>query len=161
MAVRRHLDIGQELLEGFDRSARVTEYLVGILPSDLWRADPPTGRGRTIAAVVAHVQGVRRTFAKMGGAQPAPPALDRLRATPAEALRALQQSREALTTLFGGAIDRGEGRIKRMPRRTIDMLLYIVQHDAHHRGQISMLARAMGHQFTAGDMTRIWGWRKL
>jgi hypothetical protein len=68
MAVRRPLDAGRELLEAFEHSGRVTEYLVAALPRRLWRAEPPAGQGRPIAAIVAHMQGVRRTFAKMGRA---------------------------------------------------------------------------------------------
>jgi uncharacterized damage-inducible protein DinB len=41
------------------------------------------------------------------------------------------------------------------------MLIYLVQHDAHHRGQICTLARDLGHEFASGDMTRIWGWKAL
>jgi uncharacterized damage-inducible protein DinB len=161
MGVRKPLDAGRELLDAFDHSARVTEYLVGSLPPGLWQAPPPGGEGRTIAAIVAHMQSVRRMFARVGGAQPGPPLLDRTTSTQTQARRALQQSREALSALFSGALERQDGRIKRMPRRTIHMMLYLVQHDAHHRGQISMLARALGHRPTKDDVMRVWGWKKL
>jgi uncharacterized damage-inducible protein DinB len=36
-----------------------------------------------------------------------------------------------------------------------------VQHDAHHRGQIFMVAKGLGHEFRAEDSTRVWGWKKL
>ena len=65
MAVRRPLDPVRELLEGFDGGCHASEYLVGALPARIWRADPPEGEGRTVAAIVAHIQSVRRTFAKM------------------------------------------------------------------------------------------------
>jgi uncharacterized damage-inducible protein DinB len=160
MPARRPLDTERELLEAFDHSARVTEHLVGALPARLWRAAAP-GEGRSIAAIVAHMQGVRRTFAKMGGSPPPPPALDRMRSTPAQARRALGQSREALLELFGAALARREGRIKGMPRRTVNMMLYLVQHDAHHRGQLSQLARMLGHRFSQDDIMKLWGWKRL
>src|SRR4249920_1743067 len=96
----RPLDVGSELLESFVQSGRVSEYLVAVLPPALWRIPPPAGRGRTIAAIVAHMQSVRRTFARMGGARPGPPSLDRQRSTPAEARRALRQSTDILAKLF-------------------------------------------------------------
>ena len=68
MARGRPLDVERELLEEFERNGRVTEYLVSVLPDAIWRLPPPAGRGRTIAAMVAHIHGVRRTFAKLGGA---------------------------------------------------------------------------------------------
>jgi uncharacterized damage-inducible protein DinB len=159
MAVRQPLDPKAELLEAFDHSARVSEYLVGVLPSRLWQADPPEGGGRSIAGIVAHMQSVRRTFAKMGGVSVA--GLDRRRSTPAEARRALRQSREALLDLFGRSLGRDEARVKGMPRRTVNMMAYLVQHDAHHRGQICGLARALGHRLSQDDVMRIWGWKKL
>lgn len=160
MAVRRPLDAGTELLEAFDHDARVTEYLVGVLPGALWRAEPPHGRGRSIAKIVAHMHGVRRTFARMAGARDLAP-LDAARATQAQAVRALERSRAALNVLFGGAVARGDGRIKGMPRRTVAMMFYLAAHDAHHRGQICSLARASGHEFSGDDVMRMWGWKKL
>ncbi|MBN2369769.1 MAG: DinB family protein [Vicinamibacteria bacterium] len=158
MSVRRPLDTGSELLAEFDHGGRVVEYLIAALPRRLWRAAPPAGR--PIAAIVAHIQSVRRTFAKMGGAPPFI-ALDRARSTQSEARRALRESRAALTDLFSRALARGDARVKGMPRRVVSMMVYLIQHDAHHRGQISMLARALGHRLSGDDVMRIWGWKKL
>jgi uncharacterized damage-inducible protein DinB len=160
MVVRQPLDTKIELLEAFDYCFRVSEYLVGALPKRLWRADPVESNGWSIAAIVAHMQSVRRTFAKMGGA-PVALALDRNRSTAAEARRALQQSREALTGLFRGALARGEPRVKGMPRRAVNMMLYLIQHEAHHRGQVCRLAHALGHRLSKDDVMRIWGWKRL
>jgi uncharacterized damage-inducible protein DinB len=148
------------LLEEFDRSARVTEDLIMALPRRLWRAELLAG-SRSIAAIVTHMQGVRRTFAKMGGMEPAPPALDRLQSTQAQARRAFEQSRKALLSLFVKSLAQGEARVKGMPRRTVNMMLYLIQHDTHHRGQICLVARALGHRLAKDDITRMWGWRKL
>jgi len=156
----RPLEVEQELLEAFRRSGRVSEYLVRVLPARIWRAAPPAGRGRSIAAIVAHMQGVRRTFARMGGARPGPPSLDRHTATQAQARRALEQSTDDLARLFESALQARQARVKGIPRRVIDMLTYLIQHDAHHRGQICMLARDLGHTFHGGDAMRMWGWKK-
>ena len=48
-----------------------------------------------------------------------------------------------------------------MPRRVVNMLIYLVQHDAHHRGQMCGLARDLGHEFSAEDTMRIWGWKAM
>jgi uncharacterized damage-inducible protein DinB len=160
MARGRPLEVEQELLEAFTRSGRVNEYLVSVLPARIWRTVPPAGRGRSIAAIVAHMQGVRRTFARMGGARPGPPSLNRQTVTPAEARRALRQSTEDLARLFDAALRSRQARVKGMPRRVVDMLTYLIQHDAHHRGQICMLARDLGHAFSGDDTMRMWGWKK-
>lgn len=161
MAQGRPLEVEEELLEAFTRSGRVNEHLVRALPAGIWRTPPPAGRGRTIAAIVAHMQGVRRTFARMGGARPGPPALDRQTVTQTQAQRALRLSTDDLTRLFDEALRSGRARVKGMPRRTVDMLTYLMQHDAHHRGQICMLARDLGHTFEGTDITLMWGWKKF
>jgi len=155
------LELERELLEAFRHSGGVSEYLVMVLPPSLWRAAPASGRGRTMAAIVAHMQSVRRTFARMGGARPGPPSLDRNRSTQLQARRALRQSTDDLARLFEEAFAAGRSRVKGMPRRAVNMLAYLVQHDAHHRGQISVLARDLGHEFRPEDNMRIWGWKAL
>jgi len=161
MAKGRPLEVERELLEAFRQSGLVSEYLVGVLPTALWRVAPPSGRGRSIAAIVAHMQSVRRTFARMGGARPGPPSLDRQRSTRVQAQRALRQSTEDLTHLFETAIAARRARVKGMPRRVVNMLAYLMQHDAHHRGQICGLARDLGHEFRSEDTMRVWGWKAL
>lgn len=161
MSAAKPFDFEQELLEAFEHSFRVTEYLVQAVPPAIWNAEPPGGKVRSIAAIVTHLQSVRRMFAKMGGADPVPPALDRTRSAPDEARRAMEQSRGALVTLFRGSLERGEPRVKKMGRRTADMLIYLVQHEAHHRGQICILARALGHRLSKEDVMRMWGWKRL
>ena len=160
MARGRPLDVERELLEEFERNGRVTEYLVSVLPDAIWRLPPPAGRGRTIAAIVAHIQGVRRTFGKLGGA-PAQPPLDRLTVTKSQAQRALRQSTADLLALFEAALSARQARVKGMPRRVVNMLLYLIQHDAHHRGQIFTLAKSLGHEFRGEDVMRVWGWKAL
>jgi uncharacterized damage-inducible protein DinB len=161
MAKRRPLEVEAELIEAFRRCGLATEYLVSRVPAGLWRAAPPAGRGRSIAAIVAHMQSVRRAFARTGGARPGPPLLDRHRVTPAQARRALVQSTEDLARLFEAALVARHARVKGMPRRAIDMLTYLMQHDAHHRGQICTLARDLGHRFTSEEIMRVWGWKAM
>ncbi len=157
----RPLEVDQELLEAFRHSGLVNVYLASVLPVDLWRAAPPGGRGRSIAAIVAHMHSLRRTFARLGGARPGPPRLDWRRATPAQACRALQRSTEDLARLFESALASRQARVKGLPMRTIKMLTYLMQHDAHHRGQICMIARDLGHRFTGDDTMRLWGWKAM
>ena len=160
MPARRPLDAPEEIVDAFLHGGRVTEYLIGVLPSRLWRLPAPAGRGRTIAAMAAHIHGVRKTFAKMGGATVGP-SLDRMRVTPVQARRALRQINDTLAALFRESLARSESRVKGMPRRSINMIAYLSDHDAHHRGQIVLRARDLGHEFSGDDIMRIWGWKRL
>lgn len=159
MAIRRTVDVPVELLEAFVRCGDVSAYLVSALSDDVWRAD--TGRSRTIAANVAHMLSLRRTFARAGGAKKSEPALDRRTITRAQAVAAFQSSTRTLSELFQQALAAGRTRVPGQPRRIVDMVTYLIQHDAHHRGQIVMCAKTLGHEFTTDDVMRIWGWKKL
>jgi uncharacterized damage-inducible protein DinB len=158
MAIRRTMELEEEVLERFAHAGGVTEYLVSVLPQRLWHQEAE--RGRTIAAMVTHVHGVRRTFAKMGGG-PALAALDRKTVTPAAARKALREVNDVLTDQFRKAIAARATRVKGTPRRAVDMMFYLTQHDAHHRGQIMMRVRELGHEFPGDVIMRVWGWKKM
>jgi uncharacterized damage-inducible protein DinB len=155
------LDVERELLDAFNRNGQVNEYLISIVDDAIWRARPAESRGRTIAAIVAHMQSVRRTFARMGGARPGPPSLDRLRVTRLQAQEALRRSTQDLVILFEATLAARRARVPGMSRRLIDMLTYLLQHDAHHRGQIVWVAKELGHEFRPEDVMRLWGWKAL
>lgn len=71
----------------------------------------------------------------------------------------MRQGNDASTGLFRESFARG--RRASGACRAVNMMTYLLQHDAHHRGQICTLARAPGHEFASEDVTRIWGWTKL
>ncbi len=159
MAQRNPLDLEREVLEAFEHALRVTEVVVGAVPDEYWHAPPPQ-KGRTIAAIVAHVYGLRRTFTKMAKV-PVGPTLPSKTVTREEALAALAENREALVALFGEAIAGRRGRVPGMPKRTAMMMAYLMQHDAHHRGQITRQLSEFGHTLPGPTTMLIWGWRKL
>lgn len=159
MAQRNPLDLEREVLEAFEHAMRVTELVVGAVPEEHWHAPPPQ-KGRTIAAIVAHVYGLRRTFAKMAKV-PVGPTLPTKTVTKDEALAALAENREDLVALFRDAVAERRGRVPGMPKRTAMMMAYLMQHDAHHRGQITRQLSEFGYQLPGEVTMKVWGWRRL
>ncbi len=146
------------LLNAFNTNNRINQYLIDAVPPSAWRAQPPDGKGRTIAAIVAHMHNVRVMWLKAAARDshiPAP--LDRTKVTPAQALRALEQSRLALSVLISRALGT-DGRIKGFRPDVAGFLGYLIAHDAHHRGQIAMLARQLGHPLPQKIMFGMWEW---
>ena len=47
------------LLNAFNTNNRINQYLIDGIPAAAWRAKPPDGKGRSIAAIVAHMHNVR------------------------------------------------------------------------------------------------------
>ena len=137
----RPLDVGAALLHAYAANARVNQYLVERLHPSVWRAKPPAPRMRTVAALVAHVHNCGLVYLKRAAPNVAVPGeMDRFRVTPAQAARALKQ---------------GE-RIG--PHDAATFLAYYMVHDGHHRGQILLQARLLGHPVSTETMSGMWQW---
>ncbi len=146
------------LLNAFNTNNRINQYLIDNIPAPAWKAKPPDGKGRTVAAIIAHMHNVRIMWLKSaakGSDIPAP--LDRVTVTPSQALRAVEQSRLALSVVISAALE-GDGRVKGFRPDVVGFLCYLVAHDAHHRGQIAMLARQSGHPLPQKAMFGMWEW---
>ena len=148
----------QALLTSFDTNNRINVYMIENLPTQAWRAEPPAGKGRTIAAIVAHLHNVRVMWLKAAAkSSEIPEQLDRTRVTPVQAVRALEQSREALSAVLQSALQ-SDGRVKGFRPDVAGFFGYLIVHDAHHRGQICMLARQIGHPLPQKAMFGMWEW---
>jgi len=147
----------QALLNALDTNSRISRYLIDSLPPEAWTSKLPDGKGRTIAAIVAHMHNVRVMWLKAAKADDIPDQLDRATVTPAQAGRALESSREALHRLCSRALET-DGRIRGFRPDVAGFVGYLVAHDAHHRGQIAMLARQLGHPLPQKAMFAMWEW---
>jgi uncharacterized damage-inducible protein DinB len=145
------------LLNAFNTNNRINQYLIDNLPLAAWKAKPPDGRGRTVAAIVAHMHNVRVMWLKAAKAEDIPAQLDRVTATPSQAMRGLEASREALCVVMSRALET-DGRVKGFRPDVAGFLGYLIAHDAHHRGQITMLARQAGHPLPQKAMFGMWEW---
>lgn len=148
--------LADALLSAFDTNDRINQYLLENLPAEAWRAEPPAGKGRDVAGVVAHMHNVRVMWLKAAkGSIPEP--LDRFSVTPAQASKALHSSRVALREVLHASLNH-DGRIKGFRPDVAGFFGYLVAHDAHHRGQIAMLARQTGHPIPQKAMFGMWEW---
>jgi uncharacterized damage-inducible protein DinB len=148
------------LLNAFNTNNRINQYLIDNLPPAAWKAKPPEGKGgkgRPIAAIVAHMHNVRVMWLKAAKAEEIPAQLDRETVTPSQALRALEASRAALSVVMSRALE-SNGRVKGFRPDVAGFLSYLIAHDAHHRGQITMLARQLGQSLPQKAMFGMWEW---
>jgi len=83
--------------------------------------------------------------------------LDRFPVTPAQAKKALDASRAALREVLQSARE-GDGRIKGFRPDVAGFFACLIAHDAHHRGQITMLARQAGHPIPQKATFGMWEW---
>jgi uncharacterized damage-inducible protein DinB len=152
---------GQRLIAAWRTNNRVTMYLVERLPVELWSKQVPGSPRRTFRTVVAHLHNSRCSWVRaLGGT--APPRVDPRRVGPRELLRALSRSSESIVDLMehgaarGGAVPRATWQ--NFPTDLEHFLCYFVAHEAHHRGQLCLVARALGHRLPADVTNGLWQW---
>src|SRR5215470_18951194 len=144
------LVLSNALLNAFETNDRINQFLLENIPEAAWRAEPPGGKGREIAAIFSHMHNVRVMWLKATKGK-IPIQLDRHTVTPAQTHKALDASREALKEVLQASLD-SEGRIKGFRPDVAGFFGYLIAHDAHHRGQITMLARQVGHPISQKTM---------
>ena len=154
-------ELTSALLHAFDTNEKITQYMLDNMPPAAWRAEPPTGKGRPIGAIIAHMHNVRVMWLKVAAkGSKIPEQLNRDKVTLAAAKKGLAESHAALRTLIEAAI-RSDGRIKGFKPDVASFLGYMVAHDAHHRGQVMMLARQTGNSLPQSAQFGMWEWGKL
>jgi uncharacterized damage-inducible protein DinB len=97
-----------------------------------------------------------------------PAQLNRSQCTTQQARAGLVQSAARCAEMLAEALD-GSGRVPQFHRdgwaqpwpAGLEMLCYMLSHEAHHRGQVCMLAHQLGFPLSNGVTSRIWNWEKL
>jgi uncharacterized damage-inducible protein DinB len=160
----------------FAANERLNQLLIEHLDPAFWTAKPP-GNVRTIAAIFTHMHNVRTKWIRLTAPHLGVPAqLNRAHCTPQQARKALAESTtrceemlaavDAETTHKGKPIQQfaRDGWAKPWPagpELPTRMLSYMLTHEAHHRGQVTMLAHQLGHPLPKQVISDMWNWEKL
>ena len=163
----KELEDGEALIAAWETNNRVTVYLIRNLPLELWSMRVPGSPRRTVGTLAAHIHNARCMWIKMIGARHGvvvPPSVNLRTVKPAELTRALAQSSRGIIELIRLAVAR-DGSIpsaswQNFPTDVIHFLNYFVAHEAHHRGQLCLLARQLGHRLPAEVTAGLWQWKK-
>ncbi|MCW5978675.1 MAG: DinB family protein [Bryobacteraceae bacterium] len=146
----------------------MNQLLIEHLDPAAWRARPP-GNVRTIAAIFTHMHNVRTKWIRLTAPHlKVPPQLNRARCTPRQACAGLAESAARCAEMLVEALA-DSGRIEKFRRDGwappwpvgIEMLCYMISHEAHHRGQVCMLAHQFGLALPDKVPHGIWNWEKL
>jgi uncharacterized damage-inducible protein DinB len=151
------LPLPEGLLLAFNTNERINQYLLENLNPAAWSVDSP-GKVRSIPAIVAHMHNVRLMWLKATAKDSKiPDSLDKQSVTIPHARKAFEQSRAALEAVIKASLS-GDGRVKGFRPDVAGFVGYLIAHDAHHRGQISMLAHQAGHPLSQSAMFGMWEW---
>jgi uncharacterized damage-inducible protein DinB len=157
------------IIPAWTTNARITHLLLTSLPRSIWDAPIPGAPRRTPGMIASHIHNARcrwlRTLGAPHGIQ-VPEAVDRRSVSKAELARSLRQSARAMQELLRLGCARG-GRVPPTPAYTwrnlaLDVghiLTYFVAHEAHHRGQLVLLARQLGSPLPDAVRNGLWQWK--
>jgi len=163
-----HTQLGRSAAKIFAANDRINQLLIEHLDPATWRAKPP-GKVRTIAAIFTHMHNVRCKWIRLTAPHlKVPPQQNRSNLTPQQARAALAQSASICVEMLAEALG-GGGRIQQFRRDGWgqpwpvgpEMLCYMISHEAHHRGQVCMLAHLMGFALPGKVTSGLWNWEKL
>ena len=155
------------LLDAWRTNNRVTVYLIENLPPELWSMSIPGSSRRTIRSLAAHIHNSRCMWIKMIAARhgvKVPRTVDARTVKPSSLSRALERSSKGIVDVIqlgaarGGAIPAATWQ--NFPTDLVHFLNYFVAHEAHHRGQLCMLARQLGHRLPTEVTAGLWQWKK-
>jgi len=163
-------DQREMLLAAWRTNNRVTAFLVEHLPHELWGATVPGSPRRTVRMIAGHIHNARCMWIKTLGSEHGivvPQLVNRHKAGPKELLPALRQSSRGIISLLALGFDRG-GVIpvsssyawRNLPLDVGHVLTYFVAHEGHHRGQIVMLSRQLGHRLPVEVTGGLWHFSK-
>ena len=158
------------LLDAWKTNNRVDIFLIENLPKELWDAAVPGARRRTVRMIAGHMHNARCMWIKTLGQEQGikvPAAVDRHKAGPKELVSAFGRSSRGIISLLmlgfehGGSLPLSKSYAWRnLPLDVGHVLTYFVAHEAHHRGQIVMLARQLGHRLPVEVTGGLWHWIK-
>src|SRR5262245_41507786 len=160
----------EALLESYAVSERMNQLVLTHIDPKAWRAKPAGCNSRTIVAIFTHMHNIRRKWLRLSAPHIKLPAeLDRATCTQKQARLALAESARCCAKMLGEALGESQGRIKQFHRdgwarpwpAGAAMFTYMIVHDAHHRGQICMLAHQLGYPLPNQATHEMWCWEKL
>jgi uncharacterized damage-inducible protein DinB len=164
-----HIELGEAAVRIFAVNDRLNQILIEHLDPAAWKAQPP-GKVRSIAAVFTHMHNVRTKWIRLTAPHLGTPAqLNRARCTPRQASAALAKSARCCEAMLAEALSSDRGRVRQFRKdgwsrpwpAGPEMLCYMISHEAHHRGQVCMLAHQLGFPLPGKVTSKLWRWETL
>jgi uncharacterized damage-inducible protein DinB len=165
-------EIRDSLLETYACNDAMNQLILTELDPNVWRAQLPGERhgGRTIAAIFAHLHNCRLNWLRNSAPHlkcPTPLDPDRctIKQTAAAHRKSGAQCLRMLTDALSASPNRRVAKFSRGSWAQTwpaggTMFAYMFSHEAHHRGQILMLAHQLGYR-TLHTTPGVWHWEKL
>ncbi|MGH9971404.1 MAG: DinB family protein [Pyrinomonadaceae bacterium] len=156
---KQPVDLGRALVEAFLTNERIGQLLLDLIDPKIWRASPPCSKRRNIATTFAHMHNVRVMRLGMSSKKKRPARLDRADVTKAQAKHGLAESAQAMALLVKDSLAAG-AHVHNFRPDVVALVCAAINHEAHHRGQISHWARQLGAPIPLEVQLELWDWNK-
>jgi uncharacterized damage-inducible protein DinB len=166
--VPKEFDPGRTIVAAWRTNNRATTYLVEHLPPAIWSTQVPGIARLTVGMIAAHIHNSRCSWIRSIGAGhgvTVPALVDLRRVRPKQLLLALSRSSKGMIGLIELGIANG-GHVPRatwqnFPTDLEHFLSYFAAHEGHHRGQLILVARQLGHRLPRAVAGGLWQWTKF
>jgi len=166
---RLQTPLSRAAVQIFAANDRINQTVIEHLDPAAWTARPP-GRVRSIAAIFTHMHNVRAKWVRLTAPHlKVPRQLNRTHSTQQQVRRGLAESAARCEEMLAQAFGSDQGRVETFRRDGWarpwpvgpEMLCYMLSHEAHHRGQVCMLAHQLGYPLPNEVAYGMWNWEKL
>lgn len=156
-----------DVVQAWRTNSRATSYLIEQLPEEIWASEVPGVPRLTVRGVAAHIHNSRCRWTKAlgrGHGVKAPPPVDLRRVSRRDLLRALARSSRAIEALI--ELGLASGKVPRatwqnFPPDLQHFLTYFAAHEAHHRGQLILISRQLGHRLPRDVAGGVWQFNRF
>ena len=157
-----------QIIAAWRTNNAATVFLVRNLPAAIWTENIPGIPRKTIGMIAAHLHNSRCMWIKsIGGAHgvSVPKRVDLRRAPQREVVQGLGRSSNGMIDLIDLAIANRDvvpaAFWQNFPTDLAHFLSYFAAHEGHHRGQLIMAVRQLGHRLPAAVVDGVWQWKKF
>jgi uncharacterized damage-inducible protein DinB len=157
----------------FAASDRMNQILIANLDPAAWTAKLSPilpGHTRTIAAIFTHMHNIRVKWIRLTAPHlKVPGRPNRTHCTSKQIADVLAASATSCVAMLAEALGGKENGVKSFRRDGWapawpvgpEMLCYMLSHEAHHRGQVCMIAHMVGFPLPKEVTIRLWDWEKI
>lgn len=167
-------DVVNAILSVYAINDAMNQIVLKALDSRAWRATLPghsKGEGRTVAAIFAQLHNCRLNWIRNSASHlKCPKPLDPDHCTMKQAAGAHRESAHQCLAMLKDALSGSPNRrVKKYSRGSWApvwpaggaMFCYMFSHEAHHRGQLLLLAHQLGYRVPNEYVYSIWQWDRL
>lgn len=152
--------ITKAIINSWQTNNRITVFLIENLPDELWAGKVSGYKNKTIRMIGGHIYNARCSWMKKTGKKlgmEVPMHVDRHRVTQRELISALNNSSGKILKLLQTGIKQND-TMPGFSLGAVHFMNYLISHEAHHRGQIIMVARQLGFKLPQSVIDGVWKW---